>query len=118
MINQKLSVILLRRMGCDPDLVSDGLEAVETARNRHYDVILMDYQMPGMDGTEATRRIRTEEKADPSRTRVWIIAVTANAMEDDRRMASEAGMDDYLTKPLRSDELMEALRRVPKPEAV
>ncbi|TSA37769.1 MAG: response regulator [Verrucomicrobiaceae bacterium] len=117
-INQKLSVILLRRMGCDPDLVSDGLEAVETARNRHYDVILMDYQMPGMDGTEATRRIRTEEKADPSRTRVWIIAVTANAMEDDRRMASEAGMDDYLTKPLRSDELMEALRRVPKPEAV
>lgn len=112
-INQKLSVILLRRMGCEPDLVGDGLEAVEAARNRRYDVILMDYQMPGMDGTEATRRIRSEEKSDPSRNRVWIIAVTANAMEEDRRMAAEAGMDDYLTKPLRSDELMEALRRVP-----
>lgn len=113
LINQKLSVILLRRMGCDPDLVGDGWQAVEAARKSHYDVILMDYQMPGMDGTEATRRIRAEEKSDPSRSRVWIIAVTANAMEDDRRMAMEAGMDDYLTKPLRADELMAALRRVP-----
>jgi len=93
--------------------VGDGWQAVEAARKSHYDVILMDYQMPGMDGTEATRRIRAEEKSDPSRSRVWIIAVTANAMEDDRRMAMEAGMDDYLTKPLRADELMAALRRVP-----
>jgi len=112
-INQKLAVILLRRLGCEPDLVSDGLAAVEAARKRPYDVILMDYQMPGMDGTEATRRIRSEEKSDPSRSRAWIVAVTANAMEDDRRLAAEAGMDDYLTKPLRSDELMEALRKVP-----
>jgi CheY-like chemotaxis protein len=77
----------------------------------------MDYQMPGLDGTEATRRIRSEEKSDPSRSRAWIIAVTANAMEDDRRMAAEAGMDDYLTKPLRSDELLAALKRAPVPAA-
>lgn len=111
--NQKLTDILLRRMGCEPDVVSDGLEAVEAARSGNYDVILMDYQMPGLDGPEATIRIRNEEKSDPDRARVWIVAVTANAMEDDRKIAAAAGMDDYLTKPLRSDELMAALQRIP-----
>jgi len=111
-INQKLVAILLRRLGYEPDIVGDGLEAVDAARMGRYDVILMDYQMPFMDGTEACRRIREEEKNDPLRPRAHIIALTANAMTEDRGRAMEAGMDDYLTKPLRVDSLKQALSRV------
>ena len=108
-INQKLVAILLRRLGYEPDIVGDGLEAVDAARMGRYDVILMDYQMPFMDGTEACRRIREEERNDPLRPRARIIALTANAMNEDRMRAIEAGMDDYLTKPLRADALIKAL---------
>jgi len=111
-INQKLSALLVRRLGYEADLVGDGIEAVEAARTGGYDVILMDCQMPGIDGPEATKRIRIAEQADPSRRRVWIIAVTANAMSQDRKNASDAGMDDYLTKPLRPEDLIAALQRV------
>ena len=110
-INQKLAAILVRRIGYEPDLVADGAEAVAAARGGLYDVILMDYQMPVMDGPDATKAIRIEEAADPARRRAWIVAVTANAMDEDRRHAADAGMDDYLTKPLHTNELETALLR-------
>ncbi|MFZ4777864.1 MAG: ATP-binding protein [Terrimicrobiaceae bacterium] len=111
-INQKLVAILLRRLGYEPDIVGDGLEAVDAARMGRYDVILMDYQMPFMDGTDACRKIREEEKNDPLRPRAYIIALTANAMNEDRDRALAAGMDDYLTKPLRVESLKTALSHV------
>lgn len=111
-INQKLAAILTRRLGHNPEVVADGLEAVEQARCGGYDVILMDYQMPGIDGTEACRRIRAEEAATPGRQRAWIVAVTANMLEEDRARAMEAGMDGYLTKPMRPDALAKALQGV------
>jgi len=111
-INQKLTALLVRRLGYESDIACDGIRTVEAAASGQYDVILMDCQMPGIDGPEATRRIRIAERADPSRRRAWIIAVTANAMSQDRKHATDAGMDDYLTKPLRRDELLAALRRV------
>jgi PAS domain S-box-containing protein len=110
-INQKLADILLRRIGIEADVVADGAEAVRAAQSGRYDVILMDYQMPAMDGPMATRKIRAEEGASPSRSRVWIIAVTANVMAQERKIAFDAGMDDYLTKPLRADDLRAALLR-------
>lgn len=110
-INQKLAKILLRRLGIEVDLVADGAEAVRAAQTGRYEVILMDYQMPTMDGPAATRKIRLEESRNPARPRVWIIAVTANVMAQERKIALEAGMDDYLTKPLRAEELRSALQR-------
>lgn len=110
-INQKLTDILLRRLGYEPDIVDGGVAAVEAARTGGYDVIFMDYQMPDMDGLEACRRIREEEKRTPFRARSWIVALTANAMEEHRIRAAEAGMDDFLTKPLRPDSLSEAIAR-------
>ncbi len=114
-INLKLAAILLRRLGFEPDSVINGAQAVEAARTGRYDVILMDYQMPEMDGPSATRQIRKEEAEDVDRPRAWIVAVTANVMEEDRKVASDAGMDDYLTKPLRSEELRLALLRARRP---
>ena len=112
-INRKLAAILLRKMGIEPDQVCNGAEAVEAARAGGYDVILMDYQMPVLDGPSAARQIRTEERGT-GRARAWIVAVTANVMEEDRKIAAAAGMDDYLTKPLRADDLFRALLRAEK----
>ncbi|MBS0319991.1 MAG: GAF domain-containing protein, partial [Proteobacteria bacterium] len=106
-VNQKLALRLLQQMGYRADLASNGIEAVESVERQPYDVVLMDVQMPEMDGLEATRRIvaRTQRGARPR-----IIAMTANAMQGDREMCIEAGMDDYLTKPIRVEALVEALR--------
>lgn len=112
-VNQQLTKILLRRLGYEAQVVADGSEAVDAVRAGRHDVILMDYQMPRMDGIDACRAIRAEEGADLSRSRTYIIAVTANALDEDRREASAAGMDDYLVKPLRLADLEAALRRVP-----
>ncbi|MDX2079305.1 MAG: ATP-binding protein [Terrimicrobiaceae bacterium] len=112
-VNQRLTKILLRRLGYEAQVVGDGLEAVEAVRSGRHDVVLMDYQMPRMDGIEACRVIRSEEASDLSRPRTYIIAVTANALDEDRREAVVAGMDDYLVKPLRLADLEAALRRVP-----
>jgi GAF domain-containing protein/CheY-like chemotaxis protein len=107
-INQKVATRLLERLGYRADITGNGLEAIEAVKRQAYDVVLMDVQMPEMDGLEATRRIRTLGSAGQLR----IIAMTANATEEDRRKCFEAGMDDYVSKPVRMDELTAALARV------
>ena len=97
-INQRIGAALLARGGYECELASNGAEALDALARGPFDAILMDCQMPVMDGYEATRRIRAMETA--SGTRVPIIAMTANAMEGDREKCLEAGMDDYLAKPV------------------
>ncbi|HUL94820.1 MAG TPA: GAF domain-containing protein [Usitatibacter sp.] len=105
-VNQKLALRLLERMGYRADLASNGIEAIESVQRQSYDVILMDVQMPEMDGMEATRRICARW---PAGARPRIIAMTANAMQGDREQCLAAGMDDYITKPIRVERLVEAL---------
>jgi CheY-like chemotaxis protein len=109
-VNQKIAVRLLERMGYRPDVVANGLEVLDAVKRQQYDVILMDVQMPEMDGVEATRHIRERMLSDDQ---PWIIAMTAYAMEGDREWCLEAGMDDYVRKPVRVEELIQALQRVP-----
>jgi len=110
LVNQKLATRLLEQMGYRTDLASNGVEALQSVARQNYDVVLMDVQMPEMDGLEASRRIHTDH---PGATRPKIIAMTANAMQGDREMCIAAGMDDYIAKPIRVDLLIEALLRVP-----
>ncbi len=105
-VNQKLALRLLAQMGYRADLASNGLEAVQAVERQPYDVILMDVQMPEMDGLEATRQICSRW---PAGERPRIIAMTANAMQGDREACLEAGMDDYISKPIRVEELVRAL---------
>jgi CheY-like chemotaxis protein len=108
-VNQKLAMRILQQMGYRADLASNGIEAIESVRRQIYDVVLMDVQMPEMDGLDAARAICA--KWSP-RERPRIIAMTANAMQGDRDMCLAAGMDDYLTKPIRVERLVEALNLV------
>ena len=101
---------MLEKQGYRADTVANGLEALQALRQIRYDVILMDCQMPEMDGFEATRQIRALEQEE-HRKPVRIIAMTANAMQGDREQCLAAGMDDYLGKPVRTKELQEALDR-------
>jgi CheY-like chemotaxis protein len=109
LVNQKLALRLLQQMGYRADVASNGLEAVQSVERQPYDVILMDVQMPEMDGLEASRQICARW---PRGQRPAIIAMTANAMQGDREMCLEAGMDDYVSKPIRPDELIKALMKV------
>jgi signal transduction histidine kinase/CheY-like chemotaxis protein len=107
-VNQKLALRLLQQLGYRADVASNGLEAVQSVRRQDYDVALMDVQMPEMDGLEATRCIR----ADATVARQpHIIAMTANAMQGDREACLDAGMNDYITKPVRMEWLTAALTR-------
>jgi PAS domain S-box-containing protein len=108
-VNQKLALLLLEKMGYRADVAGNGLEALEALERQPYDVVLMDVQMPELDGLEATRRI-VERWRDGSR-RPRLIAMTANAMLEDREACFEAGMDDYVAKPIRPDDLAAALAR-------
>ncbi|GLI26446.1 hypothetical protein ARHIZOSPH14_06880 [Agromyces rhizosphaerae] len=114
--NQRLMQRLLERLGYAPTMVGDGVAAVEGVAAGRPDVVLMDVQMPRLDGFEATRRIRAAEggAAEPGRggagRRPWIVAVTANATDEDRRASLAAGMDDHVAKPVRPDDLLAALR--------
>jgi len=110
--NQKLACALLQKLGHQFAVANNGLEAVEQALAGSFEVILMDVQMPEMDGLEATRQI--VEAAGDHRPR--IIALTANASPEDRARCLDAGMDDYLTKPIRRVELVAALEQVPRAE--
>jgi CheY-like chemotaxis protein len=107
-INQKLAVLTLKRLGYMADLVGNGLEAIENIRAHPYDVVLMDVQMPEMDGLTATKFIRS----DQSLSQPYIIALTANATVEDRQVCLDAGMDDYLSKPFRLGELVGVLETV------
>jgi signal transduction histidine kinase/DNA-binding response OmpR family regulator len=108
-VNQKLALRLLSQMGYRADVASNGIEAIESLERQSYDVLLMDVQMPEMDGLEASRHICAKW---PPQTRPKIIAMTANAMQGDREHCLAAGMDDYVTKPIRVDALVQALLSV------
>jgi CheY-like chemotaxis protein/HPt (histidine-containing phosphotransfer) domain-containing protein len=107
-VNQQLALALLGKMGYGADVVTNGAEVLEAFARRPYDVVLMDVEMPVMDGLEASRRINREW---PAERRPRIIAMTANAMQGDRETCLAAGMDDYLSKPIRREELAAALAR-------
>ena len=113
-VNQKLATRLLSRMGYEADLAANGLEAIEAVERQPYDLVLMDVQMPEMDGLEATRRI--VEQA-PVEARPWIVAMTANAMDGDRERCLEAGMNGYISKPIRVEELVAAILGTPPARA-
>jgi signal transduction histidine kinase len=114
-LNQRLTLAQLSKLGYRADVVMNGQEALDALEEGVYDVILMDCQMPGLDGLETTRRIRhaeMEESASSVSTRhVHIIALTANAMPGDRELCLHAGMDDYVVKPIRIEALQAALER-------
>ena len=105
--NQKLALLVLNRLGYRADVAGNGIEALEALDRQAYDVVLMDVQMPEMDGLEATRQIRA--KWSNGRT-PWIVAMTANAMQGDREMCLAAGMNDYVTKPIRIEEVTQSLK--------
>ena len=113
-INQKVAVRMLERLGYQADVAANGLEALEALSRVRYAAVLMDVQMPEMDGYEATAEIRRLEEGQDRRTPV--IAMTANAMQGDRKETLEAGMDDYVPKPVKAEELEAVLDRwVSKP---
>jgi signal transduction histidine kinase/CheY-like chemotaxis protein len=106
-VNRKVAIRMLEQKGLSPDVANNGREAVDAWQQAEYDVILMDIQMPEMDGYEATREIRRGERGRSRRT--VIVAMTANAMSGDRERCLAAGMDDYITKPVRAERLYQTL---------
>jgi CheY-like chemotaxis protein len=109
LINQKVATRVLSHLGYDIDVVVNGKEVIKAIANKSYDLILMDVQMPEMDGLTATQQIRQQEKANQS-IPIAIVAMTANATEEDRELCETAGMDDYLTKPIQIDKLKTILQ--------
>ncbi|PPJ65158.1 ATP-binding protein [Cuspidothrix issatschenkoi] len=107
-VNQKVALMTLKKLGYTADIANNGLEVLAMIENQLYDVILMDMQMPEMDGITATKMIREANISQP-----WIIALTANALVQDRQICLDAGMNDFLAKPLVITELTEALKKVP-----
>ncbi|MBL1209919.1 response regulator [Geminocystis sp. GBBB08] len=120
-VNQKVITNILKRLGYRADVVANGLEVLETLRRQSYDLILMDVQMPEMDGLTTTRQIRTLWHTPYSNFHgepPYIIAMTANAMEGDREICLAAGMDDYLSKPVRVESLVQKLKNLKKTNSV
>jgi two-component system, sensor histidine kinase and response regulator len=113
LVNQRLALKQLEKMGYTPDAVFNGREALEAVQKTAYDIILIDCQMPEVDGYETTRRLRQFEAGLPpsARSVSYVVALTANALEGDRERGLAAGMNDYLTKPIRMEELRRALER-------
>ena len=106
LVNQKVALVMLRKLGIEADVVSTGVEALDALVGVSYDLVLMDCQMPEMDGFDATRRIRERERGS---RRLPVVAMTANAMMGDRERCIEAGMDDHIPKPVRVEALHRAL---------
>ncbi|MGA8480414.1 MAG: response regulator [Chthoniobacterales bacterium] len=113
-VNQKVVLFQLGKLGYDADIVANGVEVLSALERTHYDVIFMDCHMPKMEGYETSRRIRERESAynGQAKPQTHIVALTANAMEGDREKCIAAGMDDYLSKPTRIDDLAAALARL------
>ena len=109
-VNQKLALKLLSQMGYQADVAANGIEVIEAVERQPYDLVLMDVQMPEMDGLEATRRIVDQI---PVEQQPWIVAMTANAMDGDRARCIEAGMKGYISKPIRVHELVDAVLTAP-----
>jgi PAS domain S-box-containing protein len=107
MINQKVALLTLKKLGYLADVANNGVEVLQKLEQQFYDLILMDVQMPEMDGLTATRLIRQKTGPQP-----WIIALTANALEGDRQICLEAGMNDYLTKPVHLESLQKTLKQL------
>jgi CheY-like chemotaxis protein len=110
LVNQKVAVHMLAILGFRPDVAANGLEVLDALNRQAYDIILMDVQMPEMDGLETTRRI-VARQPDPLK-RPWIIALTANAVHGDREICLAAGMNDYISKPIKKEDLAAAFGRV------
>jgi CheY-like chemotaxis protein len=108
-INRELTVEMLSLMGCEVEVAVDGQEALDMHAKDSYDCILLDIQIPKIDGFDVTKYIRKQEKKD--KTHTPIVALTANALESDRQKCLSVGMDDYLRKPLRAEKLEEALSK-------
>jgi CheY-like chemotaxis protein len=114
-VNQTLAVRLLEKRGYVVSVAGDGLAAVEALKNGEYDLVLMDIQMPGMDGLEATAAIRAREKLSGRRTP--IVAMTAHAIKGDEEKCLAAGMDGYVSKPIQTVELFSVIERMLNPRA-
>ena len=110
-VNQVVVKQMLEKLGCRVDAVSNGLEAVEAVRLAPYHLVFMDVQMPEMDGLAATAAIRALHQ--PGRRDVWIVALTANALGEDAKRCLDAGMNDFVAKPVRVADLQASLARVP-----
>ena len=110
LINQKLAIGVLSRDGHQVTVAHDGNQAIDLVKQNRFDVVLMDVQMPIMDGLEATRAIRQYESESNTRTRIPIIAMTAHAMKGDREKCLDSGMDDYIAKPIRMNVLREQIQ--------
>ena len=109
-VNQKVALAMLKKIQLtNIDLAENGRQAVEMSADKQYDAVLMDCQMPEMSGYEATEAIREREKSDNTGLHLKIIAMTANAMEGDREKCINAGMDDYITKPIKIETLQNTL---------
>jgi CheY-like chemotaxis protein len=107
-INQKVARLVLKQLSYQIDVAKDGLEVLEKLEKANYDVVLMDVQMPNMDGYETTREIA---RRFPVERRPYVIALTANAMQGDRERAIAAGMHDYVSKPIRPEKIGRALEK-------
>lgn len=106
LVNQKIIVYMLTKLGYEPAVVNNGVEAVTAISSKNYDLVLMDVQMPEMDGLAATGIIRRKTGAQP-----FIIAMTANSMQGDKEECMVAGMDDYISKPITMDDLKLLLKK-------
>jgi CheY-like chemotaxis protein len=109
-VNQKVAIRVLGHLGYKADVVSNGLEVIQAIASKSYDLILMDIQMPEMDGLETTQYIRKQE-LDLRLPQLAIVAMTANATDDDQNRCSNAGMNDYISKPIQIDKLKNILQR-------
>jgi CheY-like chemotaxis protein len=110
LVNQKVALRVLKHLGYQADVVNNGREAIAAIAQKSYDLILMDIQMPEMSGLEATKYIREQETASQLPP-IMIVAITANATHDDQDICSNAGMNDYISKPIQISKLKDILER-------
>lgn len=114
LINQRVTSMLLQKMKITCDIANDGLEALEMYKSNQYDLILMDMQMPKLDGIQATEKIREYEKNDANVKPVYIVAVTANTFSSEKQKCMEAGMNNFISKPFKENELSQIIQNVKK----